>query len=50
VWGAARSGDAKAVAQVVRLIMARVRLLGLDQFGDKALGRCHPVVSPAWRG
>ena len=50
VWDAATSGDAKAVDQVVRIIMARVRLLGLDQLEDKARRGCRPVVSPAWRG
>jgi hypothetical protein len=50
VWDAATSGDARAVDQVVRIILARVRLLGLDQLEDKAQGGCRPVVSPAWRG
>ena len=50
LWDAATSGDARAVDQVVRIIMARVRLLGLDQLEDKARGGCRPVVSPAWRG
>jgi hypothetical protein len=50
LWDAATSGDARAVDQVVRIIMARVRLLGLDQFEDKARGGCRPVVSTAWRG
>jgi hypothetical protein len=50
LWDAATSGDAKAVDQVVRIIMTRVRLLGLDQREDKARGGCRPVVSTAWRG
>lgn len=50
VWDAATSGDARAVDPVVRIILARVRLLGLDQLEDKARGGCRPVVSPTWRG
>ena len=47
---AATSGDAKAVHHVVRIIMARVRLLGMDQLQDKPVSGGGRLVSEAWQG
>ena len=49
MWESATSGDAKAVDQLVRIIMARVHLLGLDQREDNQEQGQKRVVSIDWQ-
>lgn len=50
-WEAAIAGDIASVDRVLRVIQARVRLLGLDQKATTTGATASPtLVSPAWRG
>jgi hypothetical protein len=50
MWDAALEGDIPAVDRVLKVIAARVRLLGLDQSTDKpASGGGGRLVSDSWR-
>lgn len=46
-WDAALEGDIPSVDRVLKVIAARVRLLGLDQFSDKPVSGGGRLVSDA---
>ncbi len=48
-WDAALEGDIASVDRVLKVIAARVRLLGLDQNTDKRVSGGGRLVSEAWR-
>lgn len=48
-WDAALEGDIASVDRVLKVIAARVRLLGLDQFSDKPMSGGGRLVSEGWR-
>ena len=48
-WDSAIAGDIPAVDRCLKVIAARVRLLGLDQHTDKAVSAGGTVVSMSWR-
>ena len=48
-WDAALEGDIPSVDRVLRVIAARVRLLGLDQRTDKAVSGGGRLVSLNWQ-
>ena len=48
-WDAALEGDIASVDRVLKVIAARVRLLGLDQNPDKPVSGGGTVVSMSWR-
>ena len=50
VWADALAGDIKAVDAVLRIVQARVKLLGLDQSDDKEASAHRRLVSAAWKG
>ena len=50
VWADALAGDIKAVDAVLRIVQARVKLLGLDQSDVKAAPAGGRLVSAEWRG
>ena len=50
VWADALAGDIKAVDAVVRIVQARVKLLGLDQGDVKTASAGARLVSAAWKG
>ena len=50
VWDAALEGDIPSVDRVLKVIAARVRLLGLDQNTDKAVSGGGRLVSMDWQG
>lgn len=49
MWDAALEGDIPAVDRVLKVIAARVRLLGLDQNTDKQVSGSGRLVSEAWQ-
>ena len=49
VWDAAVEGDIASVDRVLKVIAARVRLLGLDQHQDKPVSGGGRLVSEEWR-
>ena len=50
-WDAALEGDIASVDRVLKVIAARVRLLGLDQNTDKTVSRARTtLVSDGWKG
>lgn len=48
LWERALGGEQRAVDSVLRIITARVRLLGLDQFEDKPVLGGGRLVSDSW--
>lgn len=48
LWDKALDGDLRAVAAIVRIIMARARLLGLDQVTTKSTGHTTVVDPSFW--
>ena len=48
-WDAALEGDIASVDRVLKVIAARVRLLGLDQNTDKAVSGGGRLVSTSWQ-
>lgn len=48
-WDSAIAGDIPAVDRVLKVIAARVRLLGLDQHQDKPAMGGGRLVSEAWQ-
>ena len=49
MWDAALEGDIASVDRVLKVIAARVRLLGLDQRTDKPVSGGGTVVSMSWQ-
>lgn len=49
-WDAALEGDIPSVDRVLRVIQARVNLLGLDQFSDKPVSGGGRLVADSWQG
>ena len=48
-WDAAVAGDIASIDRVLRVIAARVRLLGLEQLQDKPRSSGGRLVSEEWR-
>ena len=48
-WDSAIAGDIPSVDRVLRVIQARVKLLGLDQFSDKPVSGGGRLVSETWQ-
>ena len=48
-WDAALEGDIASVDRVLRVIAARVRLLGLDQNTDKSMAGGGRLVADTWQ-
>lgn len=48
-WDAALEGDIASVDRVLKVIAARVKLLGLDQLQDTPVSGGGTVVSMSWR-
>ena len=49
MWDAALEGDIASVDRVLKVIAARVRLLGLDQYTDKPVSGGGRLVSMDWQ-
>ena len=50
LWDRALAGEQRAVDSIVRIIQARVKLLGLDQHVNEPVSGGRRLVSPSWKG